>query len=157
MTGNWAEGRGKVYRRGWLRPGKYSILRLVELQKPVLCNRQPPSAYVSFCLPAVQQCDDQFCAALGSPPSHSRHAVTDRLSRRRRVCDPQKMFVVPKGKMFREYFDEQLAMFRKVTEEMPEEKVVRMVRDPLCEYNTVLWEGTRSMITTLSCEYNSPL
>ena len=46
---------------------------------------------------------------------------------------PQKMFVVPKGKMFREYFDEQLAMFRKVTEDMPEEKVVRMVRDPLCK------------------------
>ncbi|XP_043209466.1 PC4 and SFRS1-interacting protein-like isoform X2 [Amphibalanus amphitrite] len=43
----------------------------------------------------------------------------------------KKMFVVPKGKMFREYFDEQLAMFRKVTEEMPEDKVVRMVRDPL--------------------------
>ena len=36
--------------------------------------------------------------------------------------------------MFREYFDEQLAMFRKVTEEMPEERVARMVRDPLCKY-----------------------
>ncbi|XP_037082234.1 lens epithelium-derived growth factor-like [Pollicipes pollicipes] len=43
----------------------------------------------------------------------------------------KKMFVVPPGKMFREYFDEQLAQFRKITADMPEEKVIRMVRDPL--------------------------
>ena len=35
--------------------------------------------------------------------------------------------------MFREWFDVLLAEFRKVTEKMPVEWVVRMVRHPLCE------------------------